>query len=161
MPPSTADETGLGELGRLDVAVRRGIRARDARICCAQRKSMRATSEPSAVTARRCCISPAASEPFTLQVGDPNVIAERCDIDVVADFRRRDVAAGGEGAPLMPAFHAAAFGCAGELRAVVNIGGIANVTLLQADGSVLGFDTGPGNCWLDCVGAPSSRRAAR
>ena len=66
-----------------------------------------------------------------------------------ADFRRRDLAAGGEGAPLMPAFHAAAFGVPGEARAVVNIGGIANVTLLTADGGVTGFDTGPGNCLLD------------
>lgn len=92
---------------------------------------------------------PHGAAPFTMQIGDPNVIAERLGIDVVADFRRRDLAAGGEGAPLMPAFHAAAFGMPGELRAVVNIGGIANVTLLPADADVTGFDTGPGNCLLD------------
>jgi len=86
---------------------------------------------------------------FTLQIGDPNVIAEHLRIDVVADFRRRDVAAGGEGAPLMPAFHLAAFGSAGHYNVVANIGGIANVSLLRADGSVIGFDTGPGNCLLD------------
>ena len=92
---------------------------------------------------------PRGADGFTLQIGDPNIIAERTGIDVVADFRRRDVAAGGEGAPLMPAFHAAVFAAAGETRAVVNIGGMANVTLLSADGGVAGFDTGPGNCLLD------------
>src|SRR3984885_7826259 len=92
---------------------------------------------------------PRGEAPFTLQIGDPNIIAERLGIDVVADFRRRDLAAGGEGAPLMPAFHAAAFGLAGQPCAVVNIGGIANVTQLAADGGVTGFDTGPGNCLLD------------
>lgn len=86
---------------------------------------------------------------FTLQIGDPNVIAERLKIDVVADFRRRDVAAGGEGAPLMPAFHLAAFGSPGHYNAVANIGGIANVSLLRVDGGVTGFDTGPGNCLMD------------
>lgn len=92
---------------------------------------------------------PRATLPFTLQVGDANRIAERTRVDVVADFRRRDLAAGGEAAPLVPAFHAAAFGAAGEDRAVVNIGGIGNVTLLHADGRVGGFDTGPGNCLMD------------
>jgi anhydro-N-acetylmuramic acid kinase len=86
---------------------------------------------------------------FTLQIGDPNVIAERTGIDVVADFRRRDLAAGGEAAPLMPIFHRVAFGRAGEARAVANIGGIGNVTLLRADGGVRGYDTGPGNCLMD------------
>jgi len=92
---------------------------------------------------------PRANPPFTLQIGDANRIAEKTGIDVVADFRRRDMAAGGEGAPLVPAFHAAAFGQAGEATAVVNIGGIANITALYADGRVTGFDTGPGNCLMD------------
>jgi anhydro-N-acetylmuramic acid kinase len=92
---------------------------------------------------------PRAALRYTIQVGDPNRIAERTGIDVVADFRRRDMAAGGEGAPLVPAFHAAAFAAAGEARAVVNIGGLANITVLGADGSIGGFDTGPGNCLMD------------
>jgi anhydro-N-acetylmuramic acid kinase len=92
---------------------------------------------------------PQAELPFTLQIGDANRIAERTGIDVVADFRRRDMAAGGEGAPLVPAFHAAAFATPGQSRAVVNIGGIANITLLGATGEVSGFDTGPGNCLMD------------
>jgi len=87
--------------------------------------------------------------PFTLQIGDPNTIAEQAGITTVADFRRRDVACGGEGAPLAPAFHAAAFSREGLNRAIVNIGGISNVSLLQ--GPILhgGFDTGPGNTLLD------------
>jgi anhydro-N-acetylmuramic acid kinase len=92
---------------------------------------------------------PSATRPFTLQIGDANRIAERTGIDVVADFRRRDMAAGGEGAPLVPAFHAAAFATPGTARVVVNIGGISNITVLGADGHVSGFDTGPGNCLMD------------
>lgn len=87
-------------------------------------------------------------EAYTIQIGDPNTIAELTGITTVADFRRRDLAAGGEGAPLVPAFHAAAFSHPGKTRAIVNIGGIANVSLLSTD-EVSGFDTGPGNTLLD------------
>jgi anhydro-N-acetylmuramic acid kinase len=94
--------------------------------------------------------SPISTPPFTLQFGDPNVIAVRTGIATVADFRGMDIAAGGQGAPLVPAFHAALFGCGGLPTAVVNIGGIANVTLLGGDTrDVLAFDTGPGNTLLD------------
>lgn len=94
--------------------------------------------------------------PFTLQIGDPNRIAERTGITTVADFRRRDVAAGGQGAPLLPALHAAAFADASESRAVLNLGGIANLTLLpKGEGIVRGFDTGPANCLVDAVVAAS------
>jgi anhydro-N-acetylmuramic acid kinase len=86
---------------------------------------------------------------FTLQIGDPNTIAELTGITTVADFRRRDIAAGGEGAPLAPAFHAAAFSAAGICRAIVNIGGIANVSLLQGWELAAGWDTGPGNTLMD------------
>lgn len=89
-----------------------------------------------------------AQAPFTLQIGDPNTIAELTGITTVADFRRRDMAAGGEGAPLAPAFHAAAFLQSDCPRAIVNIGGIANISLLQ-NSQVSGFDTGPGNTLLD------------
>lgn len=99
-------------------------------------------------TVRHLPPSATTGQPFSLQIGDPNTIAELTGITTVADFRRRDIAAGGEGAPLAPAFHAAAFGDAGKRRAIVNIGGIANVTLLLA-GEVSGFDTGPGNTLLD------------
>jgi anhydro-N-acetylmuramic acid kinase len=85
----------------------------------------------------------------TLQAGDPNVIAARLGVQVVGDLRRMDLALGGQGAPLVPAFHRAAFGSATEARAIVNIGGIANVTLLGVDGSTRGGDVGPGNALLD------------
>jgi anhydro-N-acetylmuramic acid kinase len=93
--------------------------------------------------------APTGSAPFTLQVGDANVIAERTGIATVADFRRRDVAAGGQGAPLVPAFHAAVLADPRESRAVLNLGGIANLTLLPVDGPVRGFDTGPASCLMD------------
>ena len=92
---------------------------------------------------------PEGEHPFTLQLGDPSVIAERCGIDVVADFRRADVAAGGQGAPLLPAVHAMLLGRPGHTRVVLNLGGIANITVLDAAGRVLGFDTGPANGLLD------------
>lgn len=94
---------------------------------------------------------PDGPHPFSLQIGDPNLIAERTGITTVADFRRRDIAAGGQGAPLVPAFHAALFTRADSPRVVANIGGMANLTLLPGndDAPVTGFDTGPGNVLLD------------
>ncbi len=86
---------------------------------------------------------------YTIQLNNPALLAERSGIDVVADFRSRDVAAGGQGAPLVPLFHQAVFGQTGQNIAVLNIGGIANVSLLHADGRTLGFDTGPGNVLMD------------
>jgi len=89
--------------------------------------------------------------PFTLQIGDPNIIAAKTDITVVADFRRRDIALGGQAAPLAPAFHNYLFRDSSETVGVLNIGGIANLTVLPADPSqtVIGFDTGPGNTLMD------------
>ena len=92
---------------------------------------------------------PGGDYPFTLQLGDASVIAERCRIDVVADFRRADIAAGGQGAPLLPALHAMLLAREGHSRVVLNLGGIANITVLDAHGGVLGFDTGPANGLLD------------
>jgi len=86
---------------------------------------------------------------YTLQLNNPALLAERTGIDVVADFRTADVAAGGQGAPLVPAFHAAVWGNRSQTRAVLNIGGISNITLLHADGVVQGFDCGPGNALMD------------
>ena len=94
---------------------------------------------------------------FTIQLNNGALLAELCGIDVVADFRSRDVAAGGQGAPLVPAFHAAVFGGAPAARAILNVGGIANLTLLPATSSTasadiapsLGFDCGPGNALMD------------
>ncbi len=91
---------------------------------------------------------------FTLQIGNNSLLAELTNISVVGDFRSRDIAAGGQGAPLVPAFHKALFASADKTNsnkniAIINIGGIANVTVLAKSGDVLGFDTGPGNMLLD------------
>ena len=86
---------------------------------------------------------------YTLQLNNPALLAELTGITVVADFRSRDVAAGGQGAPLVPAFHQHMFGQPGQGLLVLNIGGIANLSVLGADGSVLGFDCGPGNALMD------------
>jgi len=86
---------------------------------------------------------------FTVQLNDPARMAERTGIDVVADFRRRDMAAGGQGAPLVPAFHDAVFRMPGTNRGIVNIGGISNLTVLAEGKAAFGFDCGPGNVLLD------------
>lgn len=87
--------------------------------------------------------------PFTWQIGDPNVLTEMTGVSVVADFRRRDVAAGGQGAPLLPVFHDQVFRSDDEDRVIANLGGIANITILTQGNSVTGFDTGPANRLLD------------
>lgn len=102
---------------------------------------------------------------YSVQIGNPALLAERSGIAVVADFRSRDVAAGGQGAPLAPAFHAALFASPGEDRVVLNLGGIANLTGLPRSREVTGFDCGPGNCLLDVwaakhLGVPFDDRGA-
>lgn len=93
---------------------------------------------------------PEFKHPFTLQIGDPSTLAQRTGITTVADFRRRDMAAGGQGAPLAPAFHKAVFQHSELDRVILNIGGIANITYLPANATtILGLDTGPGNTLLD------------
>ncbi|QLE84556.1 anhydro-N-acetylmuramic acid kinase [Shewanella sp. Scap07] len=87
---------------------------------------------------------------FTLQIGDPNTIAALTGINVIADFRRKDIALGGQGAPLVPAFHQQLFAQPGSARIIVNIGGISNITFLPGGADeVVGFDTGPGNTLID------------
>jgi len=86
---------------------------------------------------------------YSLQLINPSLLAELTGIDVVADFRNRDLAAGGQGAPLVPAFHQGVFGRQGSCVAVLNIGGISNLSVLHSDGSVLGWDCGPGNALMD------------
>jgi anhydro-N-acetylmuramic acid kinase len=143
-----ADANSLDEIGALDVQVA------DAFADAALQLLAKAHVAPADVRAigshgQTVRHRPAARHPFTWQLGDGNVIAERTRIDTVADFRRRDVAAGGQGAPLVPAFHAALLHDAHEDRAVLNLGGIANFTLLPAAGDVRGFDTGPANALMD------------
>jgi anhydro-N-acetylmuramic acid kinase len=147
------DCTSLDELGSLDVLAAQafadaalalldaaGVAAGDVRAIGSHGQTVRHRPEATAFG------QPA---PFTLQLGDGNVIAERTGITTVADFRRRDVAAGGHGAPLLPALHAALLSSPDESRAVLNLGGIANLTLLPRAGEVRGFDTGPANALLD------------
>ena len=95
--------------------------------------------------------SPQGPNPFSLQIGDPDVIAEETGITTVANFRGADIAAGGQGAPLTPAFHEVQFRQEGVDRVVLNLGGIANITVLpgEPDAPVRGFDTGPGNALMD------------
>ncbi|AKC86553.1 anhydro-N-acetylmuramic acid kinase [Pseudoxanthomonas suwonensis] len=151
------EPASLDELGRLDVQVAQAFAAAalglldEAGVAPAQVAAIGSHGQ----TLRH---RPHGDAPFTLQVGDGNVIAERTGIATVADFRRRDVAAGGHGAPLVPAFHAALLHTPDEDRAVLNLGGIANYTLLPRAGApgsddpgqaVRGFDTGPANALLD------------
>lgn len=94
---------------------------------------------------------PDASTPFSLQLGNADVLASETNIDVISDFRNADIVAGGQGAPLAPVFHQAVFRSEQEDRCIVNIGGIANVTLLHTNTAspTTGFDTGPGNTLMD------------
>lgn len=96
---------------------------------------------------------------YTRQTNNPALLAELTGIDVIADFRSRDIAAGGQGAPLVPAFHRALFGNKNASLVILNIGGIANISILRNDGTTRGFDTGPGNVLMDtwisrCQGKP-------
>jgi anhydro-N-acetylmuramic acid kinase len=86
---------------------------------------------------------------YTTQLNNPSLLAERTGIAVVADFRSRDIAAGGQGAPLVPVFHQGVFAQPNETVGVLNIGGIANLSVLHAHGDVIGFDCGPGNALMD------------
>lgn len=144
----TTQDIDLDALGRLDHAVGRCFA--DAALALLRQAGV----DPQHVRAigshgQTIRHQPLGDEPFTMQIGDPTLIAERCGIDVAADFRRADLAAGGQGAPLVPPFHAAMLGLPGQCRVVLNLGGIANVTVLHADGQVRGFDTGPANALLD------------
>lgn len=145
----------LDELGALDVEIARTFAA--AANTLLQREGIDATriralgSHGQTVRHR-----PLGAAPYTLQLGDPNVIAELTGVTTVADFRRRDIAAGGHGAPLAPAFHAAMLAKDKNTpsrgsRVVLNLGGIANITILSDDEKkpLRGFDTGPASCLLD------------
>ncbi len=162
----TPGENEIERLGRADVAVGRefalavqellataGVNAAQVRAIGSHGQTIRHRPQGDAA--------------FTLQIGDPNVIAAQTGITVVADFRRKDVALGGQGAPLVPAFHEALFRQQGRDRVILNLGGIANLTVLPGDeqSPVRGFDTGPGNTLLDAwcrriTGEPMDRDGA-
>ena len=174
LPADLADEilrlsqahalVSLDDVGRLDTRIGQAFAA-------AARQVMQDSGTPaSAVVAigshgQTLRHDPRGAFPFSQQLGDASVIAEATGITTVADFRRRDVAAGGQGAPLMPAFHAAMLHAPDEDRAILNLGGIANLTLLPRAGVVRGFDTGPANGLMDAwcalhTGQPYDRDAA-
>jgi anhydro-N-acetylmuramic acid kinase len=109
---------------------------------------------------------PQPPSPFTMQLGDPSVVAATTDIDTIFDFRRMDVALGGQGAPLVPLFHEWQFAATEEVRVVLNLGGIANITVLDPGKPVIGFDTGPANSLMDawcrrCWSEPFDNNGAR
>ena len=136
--------------GRLDTAV--GLFITDA-VNALLRQAGRTPADISAIGSHGQTVAhaPDGDEPTSVQLGNGSMIAEHTGITTVSDFRLRDIAAGGQGAPLAPAFHNAVLRSPDEDRAVLNLGGIANVTLLPADADapVIGFDTGPANCLMD------------
>jgi anhydro-N-acetylmuramic acid kinase len=143
-----ADRAALDEVGQLDVE-----------LGCAFAHAALQLMQSAGISAGRVTAigshgqtlrhRPDLGTPFTWQIGDPNTLAEMTGVPVVADFRRRDVAAGGQGAPLLPVFHDQVFRSDGEDRVIANLGGIANITMLTRDSTVTGFDTGPANRLLD------------
>ena len=143
----------LPELGRLDLAVARvyvqAIRAAMAQLKPSDAGSIRAVG----VHGQTIFHQPLGDDRFTIQIGDPNHIAVHVGLPVVADFRRRDMALGGQGAPLAPGFHEQCFRHAAITRVVCNCGGIANITVLQPGLATYGYDTGPANLLMDawCV----------
>jgi anhydro-N-acetylmuramic acid kinase len=143
-------ENEIDRLGRADVAVGR-LFAQAVNELLAQAGVLSGAVRAIGSHGQTIRHRPAFAPPFTLQIGDPNVIAALTGLPVAADFRRKDLALGGQGAPLVPAFHEAVFRRNGADRVVVNIGGIANLTVLPGDAAapLAGFDTGPGNTLLD------------
>lgn len=147
---STSGQCTLNEVGQLDTAL--GQLFANA-VNELMTKSNINKSEVTAIGSHGQTLwhQPNGQFPFTMQVGDPNIISQQTKLPVIADFRRADMAHGGQGAPLAPAFHQWAFRSAEVNRAIVNIGGISNITYLDKNkrAKVLGYDTGPGNGLMD------------
>src|SRR5450631_4640636 len=144
----SAERVSLDEIGQIDVAVAQAFAQAAIRL---MRDSGVGAGRVTAIGSHGQTLwhRPDLALPFTWQIGDPNTLVEMTGITVVADFRRRDVAAGGQGAPLLPVFHDQVFRSDGEDRVIANLGGIANITILARERGVTGFDTGPANRLLD------------
>jgi anhydro-N-acetylmuramic acid kinase len=140
---------GENELERAALAAN-ALAARYA-VCCHELQGMSGCSagKVRAIGVHGQTVRHRPEKSYTWQINNPALLAEMTRIDVIADFRSRDVAAGGQGAPLVPAFHSTIFGAKGETRVVCNLGGISNITILSATGGVHGFDCGPANALLD------------
>jgi anhydro-N-acetylmuramic acid kinase len=151
----------LGELAALDSEL--ADRFADAAVAVARDAGV-PLAELDAVASHGQTVAHHPEHAASLQIGNPARISERVDIPVVADFRSRDLAAGGQGAPLAPFFHFAVFSQRGEARAALNLGGIANLTWLPPDGdpdAVVAFDSGPANSLIDGVLYAATRGAER
>lgn len=142
------DDARVDDLGALHIAVAHAFAAAACRL---MNEAGVAATDVAAIGSHGQTVlhRPDDDHPFSLQLGDPGTLSARTEVAVVADFRTADIALGGQGAPLVPAFHRWAFGHSSEHRAAINIGGIANVTLLDPAGATTGHDTGPGNVLLD------------
>ena len=145
----TLQAVGHNELARSAVLANRLARCYAGAVAAALHACRLSASEVRAVVCHGQTIRHAPQDGYTLQIGNLALLAELCGIDVIGDVRSRDVAAGGQGAPLVPAFHQALFACSEVSRVILNIGGIANLTRLSPGLQVIGFDTGPGNMLLD------------
>ncbi|UVW29411.1 anhydro-N-acetylmuramic acid kinase [Massilia sp. H6] len=151
-PPALRGELMALQAASENELEREALAANDLALCyadCVRQLLPCAATPVAAIAVHGQTIRHRPERGFTRQTNNPAMLAELCGIDVIADFRSRDIAAGGQGAPLVPAFHQAAFGEPGTVRAVVNIGGIGNISVLHGDGRVSGFDTGPGNVLMD------------
>lgn len=141
--------SGSDELARAAIAEQRWVELAAAGIHTLLQREGLSPQDIRAIGSHGQTVRHEPARGFTVQIGNPALLAELTGIDVVADFRRRDVAAGGQGAPLVPAFHEALFETASQPRAVLNVGGFSNLSLIEADRPVRGFDCGPGNVLLD------------
>src|SRR5476651_1733552 len=150
-PPVVLGEAHVGFSQGLREALAANALATRYAVCCHELASMSGYSSAKvrAIGVHGQTVRHRPEKGYTRQINNPALLAEMTNIDIVADFRSRDVAAGGQGAPLVPAFHATIFGSKDETRVVCNLGGISNITILSANGSVHGFDCGPANALLD------------
>jgi anhydro-N-acetylmuramic acid kinase len=140
---------GEDEIARASLAGNALARVYAAAVSDLLKKTGKSAAEIAAIGCHGQTVRHRPERGYTVQLGNAALLAELTGIRVIGDFRSRDVAAGGQGAPLAPAFHAAVFGDAAEDRAVLNLGGIANLSLLSRGHAALGFDTGPASCLLD------------
>ena len=140
---------GADELARAALLANTLSRHYAAAVAAVLAKAGVASGDVTAVGCHGQTVRHAPQDGYTLQIVNGALLAERCGIDVGCDFRSRDIAAGGQGAPLVPAFHHECFAHPGVARAIVNIGGIANLTRLAPGETVTGFDSGPGNMLMD------------
>lgn len=141
--------TGADELSRAAVAEQQWVRLVAQGILTLLKEQNMVAGQIRAIGSHGQTIRHEPARGFSIQIGNPALLAELTEITVVSDFRRRDIAAGGQGAPLVPAFHEAVFDDNKDRRAVLNVGGFSNLSLIESDRPVSGFDCGPGNVLLD------------